>query len=211
MILTNDSQHSVSSTFSVEQQQQEPKNQCSPLHLNRPRSVVSFDEDSNEYFSSDARAAEDCHETWFTDEDYSQFRSHTRRIIVEAVSDNEMLPFCKVLYNLYDSSRQVDFVLSNAADALTLDQEDDIQCLYDDEKYLNLIGLELRVATAIRKDALQRRKAVQDAVYDIQSECDRGLWSEQDAQEELRESCLHYTQTMNLFAQLLAKAQSSTR
>ena len=122
-----------------------------------------------------------------------------------------MLPFCKVLCSFYDSSSQVDFVLSNAADALTLDQEDDLRCLYDDEKYLNLIGLEFKVATDIRKDALQRRQAIQDAVYDIQSECDRGLWSVQDAQEELRESCLHYTQTMNLFAQLLAKAQSSIR
>eukprot|EP00522_Entomoneis_paludosa_P011947 CAMPEP_0172439898 /NCGR_PEP_ID=MMETSP1065-20121228/739_1 /TAXON_ID=265537 /ORGANISM="Amphiprora paludosa, Strain CCMP125" /LENGTH=175 /DNA_ID=CAMNT_0013188657 /DNA_START=209 /DNA_END=733 /DNA_ORIENTATION=- len=172
--ITSESNHSTHSTFAVEQ----PLKQ--PLHVSAPqctsRRTVCFDEDSNEYFdNTTGRAAEDCHETWYTKEDYQQFRSNVRANIRQA-QQNQDSTFFKSIQNLYMASRQVTYVLEDATDLLSEKLQAKLAQLYVSEDNMDMIGMEYHVVAAIKQDVRQQRQDIQVAVYEIQQEFDQGAW-----------------------------------
>jgi hypothetical protein len=82
-----------------------------------------------------------------------------------------------------------------------------VQLFKSSDSSLACHGVEYKVAFPVKKDAANRRENLQDGVREIQTERDCGLWSEEEVDEELRDSCLDFSQTACLFPQLLAKAQ----
>lgn len=181
--------------------------------VRRERRSVRINEDANEYYDNHMRCVEDCSETWFDRSDYEEFRASRRSVIQQALNDQKWgedpakLSFFHTLRTLYMATRSVDYILNNVHDALTSKQQAQIQQLYSQDQYLELIGLEYQVCVDMKKDAHAQRDEIQDVVYDIQVETLKGLWSEVEAQTELRDSCLNFSQAAGLFAQLLAQAQ----
>ena len=70
---------------------------------------------------------------------------------------------------------------------------------------MQYVGMEDRISTKINMNQVLRREAVQETVQDIQDEVDMGILDEEDAVEDLRDSCLPFSQTSMLFAQFMAK------
>eukprot|EP00522_Entomoneis_paludosa_P016696 CAMPEP_0172456132 /NCGR_PEP_ID=MMETSP1065-20121228/14216_1 /TAXON_ID=265537 /ORGANISM="Amphiprora paludosa, Strain CCMP125" /LENGTH=207 /DNA_ID=CAMNT_0013208821 /DNA_START=18 /DNA_END=641 /DNA_ORIENTATION=+ len=203
--LTNDSNHSVSSTVTVDAPYKQPVS-VPIAKPQTPSRKVQFNECRNEYFASSTRVAEDCHQTWFTAQDYQEFRATAR----QAVLDHEQNSFCTILEQVFESVRSVDFVVEEEASTLLTPQlQEQLSQLFKSQEALELIGLESYVAASVKQHTCLRREQIQDVVYDIQSEYLQGLWSMEELEEELMESCLNYSQAACLFAQLLAQAQAS--
>mmetsp|Transcript_12246 Transcript_12246/g.16018 ORF Transcript_12246/g.16018 Transcript_12246/m.16018 type:complete len:216 (-) Transcript_12246:80-727(-) len=191
-------------------------NKPQPLHLDKKSRAIAFDEDANEYFDNTMRCFEDCAETWFEKKDYNNFRVNRRETIQKALNEQKCkeqtsvsnASFSKVIRALYTATSSVAYVLNDVSQALSDKQKEQISQLYgNDESLLELIGLEYQVVVEIKKEAQTKREDLQDVVYDVQLEHKRGMWNDVEVQDELRDSCLNFTQSSGLFAQLLALAQ----
>mmetsp|Transcript_16759 Transcript_16759/g.21859 ORF Transcript_16759/g.21859 Transcript_16759/m.21859 type:complete len:216 (+) Transcript_16759:257-904(+) len=175
---------------------------------------VRFNECRNEYFANSQITVEDDNEcsttTWYAPADYQKFGSNARHIVLDAleVKDGRSSLFVSTLEHIYDQVCQLDYILEDVHEILSSELEQQTNKLFLDNN-TDLIGLEICVASAIEKSCQQRRGHIQDAVCDIQSEFDHGLWEVDEVDEELRNSCLNFSQPACLFAQLLAKGQAS--
>jgi hypothetical protein len=201
----DDSTHSVASTFTVEV----PIKECVSLSskAQSPSRKVRFNECRNQYFASTERAAEDCRETWYTAKDYKQFRSNVRRVS-NGENDDAKYSFSNAMEEIYEAVCAVDFIIDDATDLFTPELERKlVQLFKSSDNCLDFLGLEYKIVVPVRKDRKNRRENLQDVVREIQTECDCGLWSEEEVDNELRDSCLKFSQTACLFSQLLAKAQ----
>jgi hypothetical protein len=205
--LTNDSQHSSVSV-------QEPiKQSLSPLGAATSQSPstkrVYFNESANVEFSNTQRCAEDCHETWYTRQDYKEFRADSKDIIfsVSMIDDeNDPDSFSGVLKALFEAVSDMNVVLEDAS-SIANGLEQKLVALYTVAGDLDLIGLEFNISGFIKSESKQRRLALQEVVAEIQGEYDQGLWSDAEVAQEYQESCCNYSQACCLFGQLLAKAQ----
>mmetsp|Transcript_8623 Transcript_8623/g.18683 ORF Transcript_8623/g.18683 Transcript_8623/m.18683 type:complete len:358 (+) Transcript_8623:219-1292(+) len=92
---------------------------------------------------------------------------------------------------------------TTTVDTVNVEDED-----IDSHTTLDLIGMEYHIIASIKKDLRGQRDALQDVVFDVQREFRDGLLPNLPAmQDELQASCLNFTQSNGLFAQLLALAQ----
>mmetsp|Transcript_13457 Transcript_13457/g.17547 ORF Transcript_13457/g.17547 Transcript_13457/m.17547 type:complete len:215 (+) Transcript_13457:102-746(+) len=211
MILANDSNHS---TIAVDTSTKQSSNILVSLPESQSRSCkVRFDECQNEYFANDQRTGEECRTTWYHSEDYQQLRSNARELVLKA-NDRCSMTLGVDLKEIYEHVCHVDFLLEDASEILTPALEKKITEIFiksseSSTEMLDLIGLESYVAAGIKKSCAQKREQIQDAVYDIQCEFEHGLWTKNEVEDELRESCLNFSQAACLFAQLLAKAQQA--
>jgi hypothetical protein len=195
----DDSTHSVASTFTVEVPIKEYISLSSKAQS--PSRKVRFNERRNQHFASSERAAEDCQKNWYTSKDYKQFRSNVRRV----VSNDK---FSNAIEEIYEAACAVDFICDDATDLLTPELEQKlVQLFKSSDNSLDFLGVEHKDAVLVKKDAANRRVNLQDVVREIQTEFDCGLWGEEEVDEELRDSCLNFSQIACLFPQLLAKAQ----
>jgi hypothetical protein len=210
MILTNHSDHSA--TFKTDDSIKQP---ISPIVRRRSLSScrrVSFNERRNKFYTNTNKiTVEELHVTWYTNEEYLQFRSGVRKLVgntlKEAENDYSRKVFLNVLEELYKAVGSVDFVLHDAMVILTPAQKHNLYQLFNSNENLNLIGLDYHISESLKKDAVQRREEIQDVVCTIQSEYDSGIWNEVQVVDELRDSCLNFSQAACLFAQMVAKAQ----
>eukprot|EP00527_Entomoneis_sp_CCMP2396_P003635 CAMPEP_0198154672 /NCGR_PEP_ID=MMETSP1443-20131203/68727_1 /TAXON_ID=186043 /ORGANISM="Entomoneis sp., Strain CCMP2396" /LENGTH=292 /DNA_ID=CAMNT_0043821369 /DNA_START=76 /DNA_END=954 /DNA_ORIENTATION=- len=184
MILIDDSTHS---TFAAGRQSS-PSKEYPYLQPKSP-TLIWFEEDDNEYYDNEEVHAEDCAELWYTRDDYANFRANMReqiRVALEeqqrTITDEGKTSFFQVLKTLFIATSNVDYILTNVSEALTEAQEKQISHLYNcDECRIDLIGLEHHVVDAIKKDKRIHREAIQDVVYEIQLEHNKGLWSDVEA------------------------------
>ena len=210
MILTDDSTHSTFTRNGTKKLLQRVPD-TSPRRSG-PTTLVQFNEDANEYYENYGTCAEDCVYNWYAREDYVVFRHNMRETIQQALLEQEHCDghFFRVLRTLFVATRNVDYILNDVSEALTEQQEEQICQLYHmepEENRIELLGLEYQVVDDIRKESRAQRDELQDVVYDVQVEYSKGMWTKEEVSEELRESCISFTQASHLFAQLLAKAQ----
>ena len=173
---------------------------------------VRFDERYNQSFANHDRYAEDCHETWYDQDDYDDMRAYNRMLVArlqrqeEPQDKNDAIEILRSTLHLVKSIRHV---VDDATTILTPVVSKQLATLYTgSDAALELIGLELHVDKRLKQEARIRREAIQDVVYDIQTEHDRGLFlNNEELQCELRDCCLNYSQALGLFAQLQALAQ----
>ena len=167
--------------------------------------TVQFNERQNEYFDDTVRSAEDCREQWYTKKDFRGFRRYTKKLVARAQSETTE-DFSKVLTEVFDLVLDVNYVLRDARDLLTPSLTRKLKTLYHDRR--NLTGLEYHVCEAIQETIEQKRQDMQEAVQEILVEQKQGLWeSREEMEKEMRDSCLNFSQSAGLFAQLLAQAQ----
>mmetsp|Transcript_16758 Transcript_16758/g.21858 ORF Transcript_16758/g.21858 Transcript_16758/m.21858 type:complete len:214 (+) Transcript_16758:257-898(+) len=173
---------------------------------------VRFNECRHQYFADSRISVEDDDEgsttTWYASTDYGQFRSNAQDVILGALALKDSRSFVSTIEHVYDQVCQLDYILEDVHEILSSELEQQTNQLFLDNN-MDLIGLENYVATAIKKSCQQKREHIQDAVHDIQSEFEQGLWGVDEVDEELRDSCLKFSQPTCLFAQLLAKGQAS--
>lgn len=171
---------------------------------------VRFNERRNERIASD-KTDEDVDASWYTDKDFKRFRVNARRAIAEARKGAEQSlkknMFIIILEDLYEAVSAVNFVLHDASKILTEEQQHNLSNLFQDSDNVDILGLEFHLVQKIKVMAEQTRDDVQEVVADIQDEYKRGLWTSDQVSQELRDSCLNFSQSSVLFSQLLAKAQ----
>jgi hypothetical protein len=118
----DDSTHSASSTFAVDDVLiKQPISQIAKAQF--PPRKVRFNECRNQCFANAERAAEDCQDTWFTGEDYKQFRSNVRHVFFNDESDDAKYSFSNTLIEIYEVVRAVDFIIEDATSLLTPELE----------------------------------------------------------------------------------------
>lgn len=210
----DNSTHSASSTFNAKDATK------TPLHLLPPKGSrrVIFNEDLNQYHDNTIRCEEDCHETWYKTQDYQEFRSNKRKTLHEWQSKYELNTNCSrffhLLRDLYEQTKQVDYILDDVSELLNqkqFKQFKELAKLYaKSEEIYGYIGMEHRLVDSIERDIGQRKYDILKTVYEIQ--CEQridGLWEncDEEMQIEMRESCLHYSQCNVLFSQMIALAQ----
>eukprot|EP00522_Entomoneis_paludosa_P008233 CAMPEP_0172455398 /NCGR_PEP_ID=MMETSP1065-20121228/12048_1 /TAXON_ID=265537 /ORGANISM="Amphiprora paludosa, Strain CCMP125" /LENGTH=214 /DNA_ID=CAMNT_0013207859 /DNA_START=65 /DNA_END=709 /DNA_ORIENTATION=+ len=212
MILSNDSTHSTIAIHdAIKKPFYVPSSSASKSNRRRRRGVC-FDEDRNEYYTNENRQAQDCHETWYTKEDYLEFRTILRAKIHETINNEQKdLSFQVAIRNMYLLASKVDFILDDASKLLQEENASQLAELYASEEHMDLIGMEYNVVFSIKQDVRKKREEIQDICYDVQGEYDRGLWTLPDMQREMQESCHAVSQSCGLFAQLLAIAQQKSR
>mmetsp|Transcript_13923 Transcript_13923/g.30429 ORF Transcript_13923/g.30429 Transcript_13923/m.30429 type:complete len:202 (-) Transcript_13923:183-788(-) len=194
--ISNDSTHSA--TFAVDA----PLKQAAHVEVQQKRSVA-FDEDNNQYYDNTSRCAEDCAATWFTSADYREFRQTYREQTNQAAASSNF----KAIRDLYLTCTTVNFILEDASELGHAAAK--VQAAAQSMTSFDLIGMESNLCAAVKKDMRKKRESIQDVVFDIQLECDRGLWENvEEMQTELYESCINYTQACGLFAQLIAQMQA---
>eukprot|EP00523_Entomoneis_sp_CCMP467_P005918 CAMPEP_0168734044 /NCGR_PEP_ID=MMETSP0724-20121128/8607_1 /TAXON_ID=265536 /ORGANISM="Amphiprora sp., Strain CCMP467" /LENGTH=226 /DNA_ID=CAMNT_0008781129 /DNA_START=186 /DNA_END=866 /DNA_ORIENTATION=- len=224
MIITNDSTHST--IAAVDAPLKEPKFPSFESLTGRDgKRHVVFDEDCNEYFEDcrdascwEADGKEEC---WYSKKDYQEFRAELRETVYSCIEeqrvgndDSKNRPFYAAVRQLYLTCRRVDYILHDASLLINeknrhFQSEQDLARIFDSEEAMELIGMEEQIITSIKQDLRQQRDAVQDVVYDIQCEYNRGLWSLTEMAVEMQESCLNHSQSSGLFAQLMARAQAA--
>eukprot|EP00527_Entomoneis_sp_CCMP2396_P008790 CAMPEP_0198139512 /NCGR_PEP_ID=MMETSP1443-20131203/2797_1 /TAXON_ID=186043 /ORGANISM="Entomoneis sp., Strain CCMP2396" /LENGTH=213 /DNA_ID=CAMNT_0043801653 /DNA_START=115 /DNA_END=752 /DNA_ORIENTATION=- len=173
---------------------------------------VRFNECRHQYFADSRISVEDDDEgsttTWYASTDYGQFRSNAQDVILGALALKDGRSFVSTIEHVYDQVCQLDYILEDADEMMNSELEQQINQLFLDNN-IDLIGLESYVSFAIKKSWQQKRENIQDAVYDVQSEFELGLWEVGEVDEELRNSCQNFSQPACLFAQLVAKGQAS--
>ena len=177
---------------------------------------VRFNECQNQYFANSVRCAEDCPESWYEKVDYTLFKEDARDIVLDLMEDEDLV---RLLEDLYRVCCQVDFVLEDASDLIS--SKDTSRLLKKLSKVYNtntsnlldlhLHGLEYHVACSIQQACSERNEKIQDIVQDVQVEQEHGLWTPGEMEEELRDSCLLFSQPSALFAQLLALAMAGKK
>lgn len=185
------------------------------------RKRVRFDESRNQSYANQERGAEDCHETWYSKQEYNQLRSNTAKA-VEALrkrnnqmqNDQQEMPIRDIIEALLDLVASVNHIVEDASSIMNAEIEPLLSQLYrvrddNDDEYssLDLIGIEMYLENRVRREAKERREAIQDVVYDVQKEYRSGLLDRNGIDDELRESCLYFSQASSLFAQIQAQAR----
>ena len=182
---------------------------------------VRFDERYNQIFVNHGRYAEDCHETWYDEDDYDDMRAYNRFVMAhfQRQEPNErpqeedaknMLPNqATILRSLFYVVTSIRYEVGDVTSILSPALSNQLTALYtgSSNAAMELIGLELHVDKRLKQEAQARREAIQEVVYDVQKEYDRGLWTDEELQRELRDCCLNHSQAFGLFAQLQALAQ----
>mmetsp|Transcript_18897 Transcript_18897/g.44163 ORF Transcript_18897/g.44163 Transcript_18897/m.44163 type:complete len:254 (-) Transcript_18897:42-803(-) len=204
-----------------------------------PKKKVCFCEDENEYIvdhrDPEPQEHDCCDNTWYTAQEIHEFRVHSQRLIRAARKEREeqgddatctQETFYGTLLQLYRIARKEEHRMVDAMKLLKHTQlvlEEDLKQLYvpkktqehgttdldEEDKFLDMIGLEYQVILTMKKDSKYLRQEVQKVVKDIQRECQEGQWEAgSDALlDEYRDSLVNFTQAPQLFAQLLAVAQ----
>ena len=177
---------------------------------------VHFNERRNQSYTNEQRVAEDCHETWYSDDDYFMMRSETRdcierlRRMDQEIDDDQDYTLSDILRAMLDMVCSITQVVDDARCLLNDETERVFSLLYSsNNNCIDLIGNELYLQSRWRSESKARRDSILDVVYDIQNEYTAGILTEDKIEEELRESCLYYSQAMVLLAQLQAQAQLS--
>ncbi|KAL7564677.1 hypothetical protein ACA910_021233 [Epithemia clementina (nom. ined.)] len=176
---------------------------------------LRFEESLNQIHECLGRTVEDCHELWYTGDDYDRMRANRAETIQELRKmDNKQAldnkrSFSSILEDMLGLVSSLNYVVEDATSIMNAKIQKKLSQLYrlDDDISLELIGLEPHIQGELRRVAREHRGQVQDVVYEIQEEKRRGLWSDDKIHDELRDSCLCYSQAFGLLAQLLARAQ----
>lgn len=176
---------------------------------------VRFNECQNQYFANSVRCEEECPESWYEKVDYTLFKEEAREIVLDLMEDTDLI---HLLEDIYRVCSQVDFVLEDASDLIQnkdtsrlLKKLSKVYSSSSREHDLHLHGLEYHVACSIKQVCNERNDKIQDTVQDIQVEQEHGLWTPGELEEEMRDSCLLFSQPSCLFAQLLAIAMAGKK
>lgn len=144
---------------------------------------VHFDESRNVEYTNSTRTAEDCVESWYTEEDYEHFQNDARDIIHKFLSryqedrvatnqePHDDHCFITMMEELYHVSLEADMLLHDANGTMDAQDKDFLYRLYkpfSSSCRLELIGLEHYVVESMAKDARCRRESLQDAVFERQ-------------------------------------------
>uniref|UniRef100_A0A7S2Y368 Uncharacterized protein n=1 Tax=Entomoneis paludosa TaxID=265537 RepID=A0A7S2Y368_9STRA len=200
---------STHSTIAVDQAVKQP------LHVTAaaaPRRTVCFDEDSNEYFDNTAQTAEDCHETWYSRDDFHQFRLDNQETIHVSMDDQNdaaspHAEFYTVLQQVFSATRKAKNCRT-ATEVLSIELTSQLNKLYTSDFAMNMIGMEAQVLFNIKRTLRQQRMGWQDEVYDIQMNYEFADYDMKETMtQEMADASLVYTQSGVWFAQLLAQAQ----
>ena len=202
--------------------------EISQNELKRPRLIhskkcIRVDETQNSYHDDKVKYAEDCHQTWYNDEDYDRFLANHRAIILKAqkiiqqhqASVTPDYSFSELLDSLVQFSAGIDYSVDEASTLLSSYGKQQLTMLYkkgyeeeEEDERMDWIGLEFYLSHYAARESRRRRAGIQEAVCDIQKQCRNGLWKTFDAsEEELKESCYAFSQAFCLFAQYIAQAQ----
>ena len=206
-----DDESSVSSTVSVENPPKaeplSPSSSSSSLSSSNTSHRVRFDESSNVLYANSLYVQEECAESWYTAEDYHDFKSAVSfmaKMIDRAEGgglDNELrdpLSYTGILESIYLSCCQVQSWERHDT-ALSMVQQDHLKHLFALEIGLGRLGLERRSVRTVSKDKSRRRSDLLEIVEQ------RVAWSE----DELRRRCETISLASRLFARFLAQAQSA--
>lgn len=209
MFLINESEDS---TLAVQDMIKQPISLfCMQPQSPSAKRLVRFDESSNLIVENRERYAEDCHETWYSESDYLNFRKSSVYIIeraraIESDNEHEAVSFSSILQVVHEAVDTVDFVLDDASPIMS-GIEEMLAVLYTKFGHCSMIGLEPYIVQFLRKETRRRREAIQEAVAEIQEESRSGLWGDANMDREFYESCRNYSQASCLFAQLIARAR----
>uniref|UniRef100_A0A7S3DRT0 Uncharacterized protein n=1 Tax=Entomoneis paludosa TaxID=265537 RepID=A0A7S3DRT0_9STRA len=213
MIPLDNSNHSTYYTFEDTIKEVPPVSPPSPVERKSNGRKVRFNQRRNQFYESNVQR-QDIDNAWFRDADYKRFRAHVKKVIAkfkeEAESDQAKNLFMVILEDLYDTVRSIDYVVKgNVMKILTPEQQHNVLNLFKAcGPEADLIGLEFHVVTNITVEAQRERENIQEVVDDIQGEYERGLWETSDSFcQELRDSCLNFSQASTLFARFMAQAQ----
>ena len=176
------------------------KESVCPRKVKAQRPCARINEQLNQCYEDSERCAEDCIDTWYQPQDFARFKADRKNSLSQF--NEESLQ--QHLFDVYQTLCKVDFVCSECSPLWTASQENELRKLIHEQE---VVGLEYLLVSNIRQDALDRREAIQDIVDEIQTEHTCGLWTDFEAQHELRECCATYTQVSALFSQMVAKAQ----
>ena len=200
MMLDNTSNHSKCSTLDVDLPHKQSVSNCR-------RRRLQINERRNEYFSDSTRAAEDCHETWYQAEDYDIFRAHA------ATRSAQLKETCRAYHKLartlFAVLCDVDFVCNDCSllQVWTSEVEQVLREFW--HEHPDRIGWDDFLVPGLRTDFYERTKVIQDVVAEVQDEHAKGIWTQEEAENELRDCCLNYSQALVLFSQMMARSQSN--
>eukprot|EP00522_Entomoneis_paludosa_P015807 CAMPEP_0172453110 /NCGR_PEP_ID=MMETSP1065-20121228/10570_1 /TAXON_ID=265537 /ORGANISM="Amphiprora paludosa, Strain CCMP125" /LENGTH=215 /DNA_ID=CAMNT_0013205279 /DNA_START=85 /DNA_END=732 /DNA_ORIENTATION=- len=208
LIVANDDDCSVSSTFDVSTVKQE---QQAPLHTTRPRRSVRFAMFDTQAYDNTQMYKEDCRDLWYTSADYKSFKANNTnnakdiiRMDLERRQDPKAFP--NVMNRIYDACCSA--AMNNNNNISDIDSQD-ANCLAD---WLSVsygrIGLERMCVRAIRNDKFPRRHELVDTVLEIQQEM-MGHDEDQKAQF-MALAAQQITRPSRLFAVHLARASSQS-
>mmetsp|Transcript_31979 Transcript_31979/g.66740 ORF Transcript_31979/g.66740 Transcript_31979/m.66740 type:complete len:254 (-) Transcript_31979:95-856(-) len=224
--------HKVSSSDSLSSQvsvnvskpQQEMLDDATSVASNSTRSSVvrrsvTFDEGKNERFYNELSQESYGEITWYGADDYARFKQEMKDAVQKAQEEQEgsqesKKAFYKFVRGLNTSSKEFKGMVRNCEKLLSPRQVAYLKQLYVDSTIdvsaidrFDLIGLEYQVVNRLQKETKQLRKTIQDAVREVQGECQKGWFKKEELDEECRFACLKRTLGPAMFAQMLAKAQ----
>lgn len=193
-----------------------------PLHeqesWRRRRSYVRFDESQNMHHKSTERCSLklEVHyrsSIFYSDEDYQLFRDENHDLGNEIEQRQRKCPRVKVLEKIFNAIHKIDHEVDDVSELFSSQEVEELmyQRVFasDFEWCVQYVGMEDRISTKINMNQLMRKQAVLETVQDIQDEIEMGVLDEEDAIEDMRDSCQRFSQTSLLFAQLMAKGFAS--
>ena len=205
-VLLDDSVHI--STYDVADQKAVEE----PLHirLNSRSRSVRFVEDENEYFDdSFPRTERECAICWYTNDDTEVFKASLQALLRKAQNEDKKknLNMMKVIKSYYTQCSSLDYEVEDVDEILSAEDVAILASLFRSSRRSAFLGLEFYFVPSLKKEAQKKREKLQDTVLDVQLEHEQGILSDSEYLEELRDSCMVYSQASCLFAQILAKAQ----
>lgn len=212
-IALDESCHSFSSSILVKDSKIRPQQQQRPTLDPVQSKCIEIDEDRNTYHS-DPRPVEERVGCWYVKKDFASFRSSAREVVEMAMREQdkvvhgkELKPtYFNIMRKMYTAVRKLDYELEDATELLTREKSKQLRRLYRRESQMELLGLEFYSVKGLKEDAQKVRDEIQDTVYEIQLEQRKGMWTEGEVEDELRDSCRAFSQGPTLFAQLVARA-----
>ncbi|KAL7559791.1 hypothetical protein ACA910_019791 [Epithemia clementina (nom. ined.)] len=190
---------------------QEEKETKQAFSGTRAKKRVRIDESQNQQHVIHKRAFADMRETWYTNEEYELMRSRFYKAILDfkkRSSHQDEMSYSNILRALFELVASVEYIVDDPKSILNDDIQRKLALLYTQEEMsIELIGLESYVVSRVRREARERRDAVQEVVFDVQNEYNAGLLDDDDFSNELRDSCLNFSQACGLFAQLQAQVR----
>ncbi|KAL7564673.1 hypothetical protein ACA910_021230 [Epithemia clementina (nom. ined.)] len=216
LLLSNDSEHSTCSTFTVHQEIHKPLHQqeCFQTKLSRKSKRVQFDESLNQSFANVEQVAEDCRQSWYTKQDFNSMRTEMQNTIQQLRKKDKKMQgqVSQPLQALLDLVSSINHVVEDPTSIVSAEMQQRLSQLFTHgEDSFDLIGLEMHIESRLRRTAKEHREYIQEVVYDIQKEQLAGLLSDDEVHFELRDSCLNYSQAFVLLAQIMASAQLSAQ
>ncbi|KAL7564244.1 hypothetical protein ACA910_012271 [Epithemia clementina (nom. ined.)] len=185
------------------------------INSSAARRRVRFNERHNQIHNiHDSIAEEDSYNTWYTKKEYREFRNSVQDAVYELKkrslrrSQNHDMSFAHIVRALYNLAASVDYIVDDPWTLVNDQIHHMLMVQYSqDERFLDFIGVEKYVDTRLRRECKERVESIYDVVQDIQKEHEAGFLSDKQLHDELRDSCLNFSQASSLFAQFQAKAR----